>query len=188
VILMVADFALDALHDLLGTWPGRVAYESFLDEVAGTQLPLFEHSWNHTTLHALKHDRTVTYLQTLFPAPDHLAKVEAMVGRFGDELPMHLEFVRFAGQIACFGLQLVRYTTDERLLAIMDEHNRAGCPIFNPHACTLEEGGMKKVDHAQLAFKREADPLGLLNPGKMIGWDDPAYDESHDRRFLYEGG
>jgi FAD/FMN-containing dehydrogenase len=188
VILMVADFALDALHDLLRAWPGRFAYEGFLDEVAGTQLPLFEHTWNHTTLHALKHDRTVTYLQTLFPAPDHLAKVEAMVGRFGDELPMHLEFVRFAGQIACFGLQLVRYTTDERLLAIMDEHNRAGCPIFNPHACTLEEGGMKKVDHAQLAFKREADPLGLLNPGKMIGWDNPAYDESHDRRFLYEGG
>ena len=47
---------------------------------------------------------------------------------------------------------------------------------------------MKKVDQIQPAFKCEADPLGLLNPGKMIGWDDPAYDESADRRFLYEGG
>ena len=108
-----------------------------------------------------------------------------MAAAFGDEVPMHLEFVRFGGEIACFGLQLVRYTSDERLLAIIDRHNRSGCPIFNPHEYTLEGGGMKKVDQVQLAFKREADPLGLLNPGKMIGWDDPAYDESQDRQFLY---
>ena len=187
LILMVADFALDALHDALRAWPGRIAHEGYLDEVTPPQLPLFEYTWNHTTLHALKHDRTLTYLQTLFPPPAHLDKVAEMVAAFGDEVPMHLEFVRFGGEIACFGLQLVRYTTDERLLAIIDAHNRAGCPIFNPHAFTLEGGGMKKVDQLQLAFKREADPLGLLNPGKMIGWEDPTYDESQDRQFLYGG-
>ena len=110
-----------------------------------------------------------------------------MARHFGDEVPLHLEFVRFGGQIACFGLQLVRYTTDERLLAIIDHHNRNGCPVFNPHAYTLEGGGMKQVDQVQLAFKREADPLGLLNPGKMIGWDDPAYDESADRQIPVRG-
>ena len=188
VILMVADFALDAVHDALAAWPARIAYQGFLDELAPTQQPLFEYTWNHTTLHALKHDRTITYLQTLFPAPRHLEKVAEMAALFGDEVPMHLEFVRFGGEIACFGLQIVRYTSDERLLAIIAEHNRRGCPIFNPHEYTLEGGGMKKVDQLQLAFKREADPQGLLNPGKMIGWDNPAYDESHDRRFLYEAG
>ena len=185
VILMVADFALDALHDALASWPARIAHQSFLDELGPTTQPLFEYTWNHTTLHALKHDRAITYLQTLFPAPHHLEKVAEMAMAFGDEVPMHLEFVRFGGEIACFGLQLVRYTSDERLLAIIDRHNRSGCPIFNPHEYTLEGGGMKKVDQVQLAFKREADPLGLLNPGKMIGWDDPAYDESQDRQFLY---
>ena len=29
----------------------------------------FECTWNHTTLHALKDDRTITYLQTLYPPP-----------------------------------------------------------------------------------------------------------------------
>ena len=72
------------------------------------------------------------------------------------------------------------------LAEIIVRHEEAGCPIFNPHEYTLEGGGMKKVDQAQLAFKREADPLGLLNPGKMIGWGDPDYDQSHDRQFLYE--
>lgn len=187
-IVMVAEVALDALHDLLRAWPARVAYEGFLDELAPGQTPLFEYTWNHTTLHALKHERAITYLQTLFPPPRHLEKVEEMAATFGDEVPLHLEFVRFGGEIACFGLQLVRFTGEERLTAIIEHHERHGCPVFNPHAYTLEGGGMKKVDPMQLAFKREADPLGLLNPGKMIGWDNPAYDESQDRRFLYGEG
>jgi len=89
---------------------------------------------------------------------------------------MHLEFVRFQGQIACFGLQVVRFTTEERLAEIISYHEANGVPIFNPHVYTVEEGGMKVVDQAQLAFKREADPEGLLNPGKMKGWDEPEFD------------
>jgi hypothetical protein len=46
---------------------------------------------------------------------------------------------------------------------------------------------MKRVDPAQLAFKREADPMGLLNPGKMLAWDDPSYGKDHGRQFLYAG-
>lgn len=59
-----------------------------------------------------------------------------------------------------------------------------GCPIFNPHAYTLEEGGMKRVGHSHLAFKREADPADLLNPGKMLGWDNPDFEMSR-RSYLY---
>ncbi|MCB1833426.1 MAG: FAD-binding oxidoreductase [Geminicoccaceae bacterium] len=186
VALMIADIAMDAFRDFLSRWPAEIVYERFAEDRLSSELPIFEYTWNHTTLHALRHDRTVTYLQTLFPAPDHVAKVEQMYRHFGDECPLHLEFVRFSGQIACFGLQIVRYTSDERLHAIIDHLNENGCPVFNPHACTLEEGGMKKVDPVQLEFKKEADPKGLLNPGKMIGWDNPDFDESGDRKFLYE--
>ena len=47
-----------------------------------------------------------------------------------------------------------------------------GCWIFDPHTWVLEDGGMKQVDEAQLAFKRQADPLGLMNPGKVRAWDE----------------
>ena len=67
---------------------------------------------------------------------------------------------------------------EERLDEIIELHNKNGAPIFNPHRYTLEEGGMKQTDEIQLAFKKEADPKGLLNPGKMIAWDDPSYDYS----------
>jgi hypothetical protein len=43
---------------------------------------------------------------------------------------------------------------------------------------------MKQVDHSHLAFKREADPLGLLNPGKMLGWDKPDLEMTR-RSYLY---
>lgn len=186
VLVMVADFALDALKDLARHWPARIVREGYQDALGPNEAPIYEYAWNHTTLHALRHDRSITYLQTLFPPPRHMDLVERMHKHFGDELPLHLEFARLAGDMTCFGLQIVRYRSDERLNEIIDYLNGNGCPVFNPHDYTLEGGGMKKVDELQLSFKREADPRGLLNPGKMIAWDNPDYDESGDRRFLYE--
>ena len=52
---------------------------------------------------------------------------------------------------------------------ILNESN--GAIIFNPHAYTIEDGGMKQVDLAQLKFKQQVDPYGLMNPGKMKGWN-----------------
>lgn len=46
---------------------------------------------------------------------------------------------------------------------------------------------MKQTDEAQLAFKREADPKGRLNPGKMFAWEDPDYDFRSARTFLLPG-
>ena len=95
--------------------------------------------------------------------------------------------MRFDGKVTCFGLPLVRFTTEERLDEIIRIHEEMGAPIFNPHRYTLEEGGMKQTDALQLAFKREADPKGLLNPGKMIAWEDPDFDYATGRVYLFRG-
>jgi hypothetical protein len=66
--------------------------------------------------------------------------------------------------VAASGLADVRFMTEERLRAIMDEHRANGVSIANPHVFTLEDGaGHKRVDADQLGFKLNADPLGLLN-------------------------
>jgi hypothetical protein len=44
---------------------------------------------------------------------------------------------------------------------------------------------MKQTDAVQLAFKREADPQGLLNPGKMVAWENPDFDFSSGKTFLF---
>ena len=149
--------------------------------------PNYELSWNHTTLRGLRVDPAITYLQALYPFPNQLATVKRIHEHFGREVMGHLEFVRFNGKITCFGLPLVRFSTPARLEEIIAIHQSMGAPIFNPHRYTLEEGGMKQTDRVQLAFKRETDPDGLLNPGKMIAWDDPTFDYAAGRNYLFPG-
>ena len=50
---------------------------------------------------------------------------------------------------------------------------------------TVGEGGRKKVEETKLNFKREADRKGRLNPGKMIGWQDPEWD--YVRKYAWPG-
>jgi FAD/FMN-containing dehydrogenase len=189
VLLMVARHALDPFLALAGREKTEILYRSDTasDEEKKGLPPIYELAWNHTTLRGLRVDPTITYLQVLYPFPTHVESVRRLTEIFGDEVPGHLEFVRFDGKVTAFGLPIVRFTTEERLDEIIAIHEENGCPIFNPHRYTLEEGGMKQTDAIQLAFKRDADPDGLLNPGKMIGWEDPNFDPRQGRVYLFPG-
>lgn len=190
VVAMVADFALLSLLAFAKRWKGAellMRSDTLGDDEKKGLPPGFELCWNHTTLRALRVDPKITYLQVLYPFPNQVELVEKIHARFGEEVVCHLEFVKFDGKVTCFGLPLVKFTSEERLEEIMRIHEDMGAPIFNPHRYTLEEGGMKQTDEVQLAFKREADPQGLLNPGKMIAWEDPNYDFRSGKTFLFKG-
>ncbi|MET0605907.1 MAG: FAD-binding oxidoreductase [Beijerinckiaceae bacterium] len=189
-IVMAADFALESMLAFTRRFKGSdllMRSDKLTDDEKKGLPPAFELSWNHTTLRALRVDPTITYLQVLYPFPNVEQLVDKVHAHFGDEVPAHLEFVRFDGKVTAFGLPLVRFTTEERLEEIMRIHEEMGAPIFNPHRYTLEEGGMKQTDDIQLGFKREADPKGLLNPGKMVAWEDPSYDFRSGKTFLFRG-
>jgi FAD/FMN-containing dehydrogenase len=190
VLLMIAPQSLDAFEAF--TRLHREASVLFNtarlkpEQRAGLP-PSYELAWNHTTLRALRVDPAITYLQTRYPEEGGLKLIKRIHDRFAGEVIGHLELIRFNGRLGFVGLPMVRFTTEERLQAIMDEHEAMGATIFNPHRYTLEEGGMKQTDATQLAFKRETDPDGLLNPGKMIAWEDPNFDYSAGRNFLFPG-
>ncbi len=168
-LLMIAESCLEPLQDLVREYGGTITYQKSAEE-ASKGTALCEFTWNHTTLHVRSVDPTLTYLQTLFPADKNLALVEHLYHHFGDEVLMHLEFIRMAGQIAPAALQVVRYTTEERLNEIIRYHEENGAFIANPHTYILEDGGMKTVNPEQLEFKEMVDPYGLMNPGKMRAW------------------
>lgn len=184
--LMVAPHAMDGFQTFLARRPGiELIYRS--DDHGWTRDPgpVFEYGWNHTTLRALKVDPSITYLQVRYGFPEHKELVAKMRDQFSPEVLQHLEVMRENGKTMFAGLSLVKFTTEERLDQIVRLHEEAGAMIFNPHRYTLEEGGRQIVDDRQLHFKREADPKGLLNPGKMIAWDDPDWDYS--RMYDYHG-
>jgi FAD/FMN-containing dehydrogenase len=163
---MIAEPSLEAFRALVRQ-AGAITHQKPTDESTG-RVPLYEYCWNHTTLHMLKRDRSVTYLQCLFPHDRLVETVEQMVASLGDEVLHHLEFTRYAGHVTASALPIVRYTSAERLYEIIAAYEAAGVFIANPHVYTLEDGSRyRRADADQLGFKAEVDPYGLLNPGKM---------------------
>jgi FAD/FMN-containing dehydrogenase len=172
VFAMVAAQSVEPFRALVAEAGGAVTLErpAAADGDSGA-VPLYEYTWNHTTLQVLKVDRAVTYLQSIFPPGRNIERVEHMHRTFGDEVMMHCEFQRRQGRVSCSALQVVRFTTAERLYEIIRYHEDNGVRISNPHSYILEDKGPKVVDSDhQLMFKRRADPHGLMNPGKMSRW------------------
>jgi len=170
VMIMVAAGNAATVRDLVGERDGAITLErGYVEDRAIT--PLYEYTWNHTTLQALKVDKTVTYLQTIFPLG---ANVEALIAShemFGEEVMAHAEFQRRQGRTNCSSLQVVRYSDEARLWEIVRGMETLGIRLSNPHSYILEDKGARVLSaDLQLAFKREADPQGLLNPGKMSRW------------------
>ena len=186
VLLMAAPAAVPALMDFIAFHKADLLLrtDTLADEDRKKLPPIYELAWNHTTLRGLKLDPGITYLQTQYRDLEH---VKWAIEYFGEEVPMHLEMIRFDGKIVFAGLPIVRYTTEARLEEIIRIHEDNGILVFNPHRYTLEEGGMKKTDRNQLEFKQQADPKGILNPGKMIAWDDPTFDLNSGRAWLFDG-
>jgi len=176
VLTMIAPSALETVQALARDSGGTPCYHTrTLDaEQDSGQVPLYELTWNHTTLQVLKKDRTFTYLQTGFPAQDTLALVNRIAALLGpDEMMTHLEFMPMNGLMSCAGLPVIRFTTEERLNAIIALHEELGILVANPHVYTIEDGGTHRIASPQLATdKRRFDPSGLLNPGKMRSFDE----------------
>ncbi|MEH1965640.1 FAD-binding oxidoreductase [Nostoc sp.] len=165
VFLIISEPSLEFLPGLVQQYGGKITYKKLAQE-AGKSTHLAEFSWNHTTLHARSVDTDITYLQSMFPRNPSLQLVEHMYYHFGDEVMMHLEFFRVNGAVVPGALQLVRYTTEERLNEIIRYHEEQGVSIANPHTYIIEDGGRKVIDPEQLKFKEIVDPYGLMNPGK----------------------
>jgi FAD/FMN-containing dehydrogenase len=175
VFSMVSPACLPAWRALVKKHQGQESMAFTENELKAEKLfPAFECAYNHTTLMALKVDKSWTNLQTVAPwTPGvgiDIALVEKQMARWGDEVLMHHEFGRQFGGCVAFGLPLVAFIDKARLYEIIKEFEQDGCMVFDNHVYTIEDGGMKEIDTNQIDFKKQADPHGLMNPGKTRGW------------------
>ncbi|MFZ9148593.1 MAG: FAD-binding oxidoreductase [Vulcanococcus sp.] len=167
ILLLAAPDALPLLQSWLPQLQGALIWQAPQGQSRG--LPLRELTWNHTTLHLRSQDPDLTYLQLLLPQPEGPA-LDGLRQRWGDGVLWHLEAVRSMGRQRLACLPLVRWRGREDLQALIDHARELGCLLFNPHAITVEDGGLGVVDADQVAAKHSYDPGGLLNPGKLRGW------------------
>ena len=172
VLSLVAESSEQPLRELVGALGGEMSYRKTAEEVRKSNRTLMEFTWNHTTLHALKVDKTLTYLQSSFVPGQHVQQVTAMEQLFAGEVLMHVEFLRgLDGRITCSALQLVRFTTEERLDEIIRMHRERGVRVNNPHVYIVEDGKAGGALPPEIIdMKKRFDPLGLLNPGKLRDW------------------
>ncbi len=173
VFTLVAGFGEEALLQLVKDFGGTVTHRKTAAEVKASNRTIVEYTWNHTTLHAMKVDKGLTYIQSGFQAGRHVEQAKTLRQLLGDEVLVHLEFIRTKeGAMNCSGLQLVRYSSDERLDQIMQIHRDHGVYIANPHVYVVEDGKQGQINPDVVATKMRFDPMGLLNPGKLRGWDE----------------
>lgn len=173
VFSMVAPKAADDFAALVAAHGGRISLQKSLHDMEQANLPpAWECGWNHTTLQALKLEpANWTYLQVAYPRPFDPALVLRQMQRYGDEMLMHHEMARMDGDVQIFALPLLQWTSRARTYEIISEMEKLdGCTIYDPHAITVEDGGMKEIDQVQIDFKKRADPYGLMNPGKTRAW------------------
>lgn len=173
-ILMVMEHQMGELSRHLRDQGGDLVYTRGADAAeeaafghGGDMPPLYEYTWNHTTLHAIRQDPAITYLQVLFPAGRNLERLAWAEKAFAGEILWHVEFQRRYAHITNSSLPLVRFSTPERLMEVIDLLNAGGTKVSNPHIFTLEGKGWKKIAADQEGLKRETDPWFLLNPGRL---------------------
>lgn len=171
VISVIAEESEGFCPGLVLKHNGENAIRQHGDEARERHASLMEYCWNHTTLHALKVDNTLTYLQTAFNYQNFPQQILQMEQRFSGEVISHIEFLRDNdGNITASGLQLVRYSTEERLNEIMQIFRENDVKINNPHVYQVEDGKQGVIRFDVVAVKKYIDPDGLLNPGKLRGW------------------
>jgi FAD/FMN-containing dehydrogenase len=136
-----------------------------------TQPLLSDYTWNHTTLWAMKADPAYTYLQCGFSPTECREQFAKLREKFGQEILFHIEFMKNGEGVVIPGaIPVVRFVSEERLNEMIDYCRAIGVFVANPHVNYLEDAGRFRADNIQLRAKEKYDPLGLLNPGKMISF------------------
>ena len=172
VFSMVAPEVFEEFKKFVESQNGQITFSFKEDALRPNGLqPAYEFGWNHTTLQALKVDKSWTYLQVAYPQPFDPALVTRQMERYGDDIYWHHEMARMHGHVQIFALPLVKHKGRTEMYKLIEElESKDGCTIYDPHVYTIEDGGMKEIDNNQIEFKRQADPYGLMNPGKTRGW------------------
>ena len=132
----------------------------------GRGFQLYDFTWNHTTMWAMKADKELTYLQDAFDASSYLEQIKKRKQKYGDDVATHIEFIGAEDGVRPGGLSIVRYRGKEALYELIDYCESIDIRVSNPHTHFLDADIRWYQDYLVDAKKRW-DPMSLLNPGHL---------------------
>lgn len=173
-LVMVAPHSREALRALADKFNGELVYD--VDAGSGPRsIPFYEYTWGHSVWWLRKQVPTVATLIALLPEHDPLGAMTSLRHALTPDVSIAVSCKRFAGRPA---LQLAVCLPHQSMLS--DASRRAidvGCLVADTHRPTLSDGSIYAFPERQRTFKRDVDPYGLLNPGKLSGFDSSDADD-----------
>lgn len=121
--------------------------------------------FSHTILWAKKRLPDSTWLQLKFSAEEFFSQMKRIKERFGEAFLHHVEFHGGGDEVVPFGIPVV--ADPEAVDDIMAFCEEIGVSVLNPHTYVVEEGGYVGDIEDVISLKKQTDPHGLLNPGKI---------------------
>ena len=106
-------------------------------------------------------------LEGFFKAPDLVGLIERVHAKVGHYGPMRCELIRIGGELVGTGSPYFVYESPEQMAELVRLMQEAGAIVSNSHTSNVRSVGKKEITPRDLAFKREVDPYGLLNPGRF---------------------
>ena len=167
VSCLVAAPFLDPFATIVEDEGGHIA--STAAEGAGPYgAPLYEFSWGHSQLHIQRTEPRYTSVMGLFPADDLLGSILRVQRRHAGVAPMRLELERSQGRLVAMGSPALLFESDAQMAEMVQAMQAEGVSVANSHSSSVKKVGIKQFGPRDAAFKREMDPLNLMNPGKLV--------------------
>jgi FAD/FMN-containing dehydrogenase len=181
---LVAAESREALGELAAEMGGTVETEAPEGQGPYGQ-PLYEFVFGHTMLQAKKSAPDLIEIEGFFRDTDLAALVTRVHRKLAGCGPMRLEIRLWAGDLVGSGSPFIRYRDGEQVAEIVRVLQEEGLKVANPHASSVRGVGKKEIGLRDIAFKRDIDPHGLLNPGRFEA--DSALDAKIDRHLPTDG-
>lgn len=166
VMVMVADEFGEAFEACVAAFGGTIIYQG-LEGQAPFRRPIYEYAFGHARQNANAVDPTLVANIGIFPHDRLFETIERCHRKFFDLGPMRFDLKRMDGRLTAQGSPLFRYRDADHMAQVIEAMQEEGVEAANTHTMHVKENGMKPIDAAEIAFKREMDPFNLMNPGKF---------------------
>lgn len=157
----------------------RQDFEELVEEHGGTlvsvcregqgsyAVPMYEFAFGHALRQVQKTDPRRTSVEGFFKSKDLYGLIDRVHAKVDGMGPMRMELRRWAGELVGSGSPYVAFENEAQMANLVEIMQAEGVSVANPHTSSVRAVGKKELTDRDIAFKREMDPHGLLNPGRF---------------------